>query len=216
MRRRTIAMLAVGATVGAMLAPGTAPASPQDRPGGTDRQAMQAGIQAAAKTTATKAPTGANPFLALLPDPAKADYAGWRNWLDSKARQRAAAKAELRALRPHSDAGRRGRAGRHPRLQRHPRDRAARSPASARPPARTRGRGCSARSSPEAVTPTDDRGRTPRTTARSRWPATPASAPLRRGITTSGTIGDGPHGSAGAGTGDFDFYKLTARGRRHA
>ena len=29
-------------------------------------------------------------------------------------------------------------------------------------------------------------------------------------------IGDGPHGSAGTGTNDFDFYKLTARGRRDA
>ncbi len=30
-----------------------------------------------------------------------------------------------------------------------------------------------------------------------------------KGITTSGTIGDGPHGSAGDATGDYDFYKLT-------
>ncbi|GAB7051657.1 PPC domain-containing protein [Catenuloplanes indicus] len=33
----------------------------------------------------------------------------------------------------------------------------------------------------------------------------------RRAVTTSGTIGDGPHGSAGTGTGDFDFYELTGR-----
>lgn len=30
----------------------------------------------------------------------------------------------------------------------------------------------------------------------------------RRSVRTSGTIGDGPHGSAGDGTGDFDFYRL--------
>ncbi|MFD0205556.1 MULTISPECIES: PPC domain-containing protein [Saccharothrix] len=30
----------------------------------------------------------------------------------------------------------------------------------------------------------------------------------RRAVRTSGTIGDGPHGSAGDGTGDFDFYRL--------
>lgn len=29
-------------------------------------------------------------------------------------------------------------------------------------------------------------------------------------ITTTGVLGDGPHGSAGTGTNDFDFYKLTA------
>ena len=27
---------------------------------------------------------------------------------------------------------------------------------------------------------------------------------------TTGTIGDGPHGSHGDGSGDFDFYKLSA------
>jgi hypothetical protein len=32
-----------------------------------------------------------------------------------------------------------------------------------------------------------------------------------RAVTTSGTIGDGPHGAAGTGTGDFDFYALTGR-----
>ena len=30
----------------------------------------------------------------------------------------------------------------------------------------------------------------------------------RRALRTSGVIGDGPHGSAGDGTGDFDFYRL--------
>ena len=35
----------------------------------------------------------------------------------------------------------------------------------------------------------------------------------REGITTSGVIGDGPHGSAGTGTGDFDFYAVD-RARR--
>ncbi len=34
-------------------------------------------------------------------------------------------------------------------------------------------------------------------------------ATSRKGVTTSGTVGDGPHGSAGTGTGDFDFYALT-------
>ncbi len=31
------------------------------------------------------------------------------------------------------------------------------------------------------------------------------------GITTSGTIGDGPHGSAASGSGDFDAYKVTGK-----
>jgi hypothetical protein len=33
---------------------------------------------------------------------------------------------------------------------------------------------------------------------------------FRSGATTTGVIGDGPHGSAGTGTNDYDYYKLTA------
>lgn len=33
----------------------------------------------------------------------------------------------------------------------------------------------------------------------------------RRGITTDGVVGDGPHGSEGSATGDFDFYRVDAR-----
>ncbi|MFE5337834.1 hypothetical protein ACFQ8E_18110 [Isoptericola sp. NPDC056573] len=32
----------------------------------------------------------------------------------------------------------------------------------------------------------------------------------RRGITTDGVVGDGPHGSEGSATGDFDFYRVDA------
>ena len=34
---------------------------------------------------------------------------------------------------------------------------------------------------------------------------------LRSGITTSAVIGDGPHGSGGSGSGDFDLYALDLR-----
>ncbi|MBB5850454.1 PPC domain-containing protein [Amycolatopsis umgeniensis] len=33
---------------------------------------------------------------------------------------------------------------------------------------------------------------------------------VRRSVRTNGTIGDGPYGSAGDGTGDFDFYRVSA------
>ena len=61
---------------------------------------------------------------------------------------------------------------------------------------------------PETVTP-----------PRSRHPEDDGSIPLagdtgigtiRGGIVTTAAIGDGPHGSAGTGTNDFDFYKLHA------
>ena len=43
----------------------------------------------------TEAPAGPNPYLAYLPDPATADYAGWRKWLAAKGDER----ADLRAQR---------------------------------------------------------------------------------------------------------------------
>ncbi|MEL7975052.1 hypothetical protein AAG589_04250 [Isoptericola sp. F-RaC21] len=32
----------------------------------------------------------------------------------------------------------------------------------------------------------------------------------RRGVSTTGVVGDGPHGSEGSGTGDYDFYRVDA------
>jgi hypothetical protein len=205
------------ATVGALvlglvaLTPGAAPAAPQgDDPGvsAADRAALSAGIPLGVKGATSAKPAGANPFLSLLEDPSKADYSGWTKYVAKQATQKAAARARLRAVTTSpllvdedEPAGTRG---------------SNENPASAQ---LIKGFGTGAKENPKArvlgalnpevqvplgITPnTEDDGSIP--LARPTGIGTNIS-----GITTTGTIGDGPHGSAGTGTGDFDFYRLTA------
>jgi hypothetical protein len=210
--RRTIASIAVAGVVGALIAPGAAPAKP-DTGGSPDvsRTALMAGLQLADKKATAKAPTGANPFLALLPDPASADYSGWRQHLEAKAKQRATLKAQQRALAvvpspilvdEDEPDGTRGSNETPATAQPAP---AFGTAAAKNPRARVLGTLDNEVVSATALAPnTEDDGAIP--LARD----TGISA-LRRGITTTGTIGDGPHGSTGSGTGDFDTYKVTAR-----
>src|SRR4051794_4849422 len=96
--RRTIATLAVGTLGAALLAPSAATARQADpglSPSAT--RALSAGLQLSGKAAGAKAPTGVNPYLALLPDPTKADYAGWRAEMSKKAAQRAKQRAQRRA-----------------------------------------------------------------------------------------------------------------------
>ncbi|MEU8615548.1 hypothetical protein AB0C29_46960, partial [Actinoplanes sp. NPDC048791] len=78
------------ATVGALvlgivaLTPGATPAAPlQSDPGlsPADKAAVDAGLPVAAKPKPGAKPAGVNPFLAILPDPAKADYSGWAAYM---------------------------------------------------------------------------------------------------------------------------------------
>ena len=54
----------------------------------TDLEALRATAQAAKASPTVRAPRGANPYLALLPNPNKADYAGWRAYMEAKAAAR--------------------------------------------------------------------------------------------------------------------------------
>lgn len=213
------------ATVGALvlglvaLTPGAAPAAPTDPSSGSatsaaDRAALDAGLPVADKAAAPGArPAGANPYLALLPDDAKADYSGWSKYLAKQATAKAAAELKARSAK------------------------GAKAPASPLlvdedEPDGTRG----ANDNPAAAQLIKGFGTTGATNSKARVlgrldpesvttptvPATPeddGSIPLagdsgvgtiRGGATISATIGDGPHGSAGTGTNDFDFYELTA------
>ncbi|GAA3752048.1 hypothetical protein GCM10022225_40460 [Plantactinospora mayteni] len=205
--RRTIAILAAGTLVAAGLTPATA----QARPGAEERAtgaatAAPLGL-AKVKPSAAKQPAGPNPFLALLPDPAKADYVGWKNWLAKQGDQRAGLRAQQRAAAAapvladeEEPAGIRGGND---------------TPATAQ---RITGFGTAGKDnprlrilgtlSPEAV---DAREMSPN-------PEDDGAIPLARetGVGTTqqavsalGTIGDGPHGSTGSGSGDFDFYQVT-------
>ncbi|MBF9129207.1 PPC domain-containing protein [Plantactinospora sp. S1510] len=201
--RRPIAILAAGTLVAAVLTPTSAQARPGPEDGGTPGTA-------AAKSKpgiASRAPSGPNPFLAMLPDPSKADYLGWRNWLAAKGDQRADLRAKQRAaLAAPLLADEEEPAG-----IRNGND----TPATAQ---RITGFGTGAKEnfqlrilgtlSPEEVdaeeiapTPEDD-GAIP-------LAGETGVGDTRKAVTTTAEIGDGPHGSAGDGTGDFDFYEVT-------
>jgi hypothetical protein len=158
-------------------------------------------------------PAGVNPFLALLPDAAKADYSGWATYMQKQAAARSAARLKTSvAARPAVAAaavvvdedepdGTRG---------------SNEDPASAQL-IKNFGTGSGQNAAIRVLGSLD-----PETATAVTRPANPeddGSIPLagatgvgagRRAIVTQATIGDGPHGSAGTGTNDFDFYSLQA------
>ncbi|MDG4821791.1 DVUA0089 family protein [Asanoa sp. WMMD1127] len=206
--RRTIALVAGTALVAAML-PAAAGAESKYDPGpsGADRATLALGGQVAAKAPAGKAPTGVNPYLGLVPDPTTIDYAAWKQ----AAEKQSAVREQKRALRQAAAASPILVDEDEPDGTQGSND----STAIAQP---VPGFGTRAKQNPRArilgsldnetvsrttLTPnTEDDGAIPL----ARDTGIQAS---RNGITTSGTIGDGPHGSAAGDTGDFDFYKLT-------
>lgn len=208
------------ATAGAVLlglvslTPGVATATPADPAGGlsaVEKAAVAKGIPFAPKAKPGAKPTGANPYLANLADPSKADYSGWKTYLAKQAAAKAAAKLKTKAGANAAAAsvifdedefdGTRGGND---------------TPAFAQ---RLRGFGTgegqasSARVigqlDPEAVTTTAIPANAEDDGDINQAKDTGIGAALS-GVTTTGTIGDGPHGSLGDETGDFDFYKVTA------
>lgn len=211
--RRTIAMVAACLLAAVTIAPGGA--SARAKPDVDTGKALSNGFQVAPKTTAKSKtanarPAGANPYLALLPDPAAADLSGWDKYLAAKGKERAAAREtqpKALAAQPilvdeNEPVGVRG------------------SNDSAADAQRISGFGTNTDQNPKArvlgtLSPEE-------VTAVEADPNTEddGSIPLAGqtgigetvdGITTTGVVGDGPHGSAGSGSGDFDVYELTAR-----
>lgn len=205
---------AVALVVPAMAYAGSGPASPQQS-NSTDAgptPAERAGLQKAPKSVTGKVPKGANPYLALLRDPSTADYAGWKKALAEKGKARSAKlaktpNAQATAAQPilvdeDEPAGVYGSNDTTATAQfidgfgtgRRQNNRA-----------RVLGQ-----LSPQAVTTrtitpnTEDDGAIP--LARDTGIADAGEA-----VRTTGTVGDGPHGSAGTGTGDLDYYKLTGK-----
>lgn len=205
------------ATVGAVLlglgtlTPGAAPAAARQAdpgPGAAQRAALSAGVPLADKAAAGARPAGANPYLALLSNPAKADYSGWSKYLEQQAVRKAKARTQTRAVTASpvlvdedEPAGTRGSNDNPAAAQL---VRGFGTDAQQNPRARVLGT-----LNPEAITIT------PLTGAAEDDGAIPLArdtgiGATRRGVNTSATIGDGPHGSAGTGTGDFDFYAVRA------
>jgi hypothetical protein len=184
-------------------------------------RALAAGFQATPKHTTrpmvtvngTKAPA-ANPYLALVPDPAKIDWAYWKSHLAKQA-QKEAQKQEARQTKQPSTqlapptpfvhdeeeaAGTIGANDTHDTAEEMPAFGTAKNK---RPAVRILG----SLSHPDIATPpvttTEDQGSIPLATDT----GIPASG---EGATITSSIGDGPFGSTEGQTGDFDFFKVTA------
>lgn len=165
-------------------------------------------------------PVAPNPYLANVPDPRSADYAGWNARLSQQSRQRAKS-ATLRAAKRQAAARRLPPAVVHDEEE----------------PAGTVG----ANDSQPNAEPVSGFGTGPGESNRVRVlgeladltpaPSTRVPGPEDNGqlslatatlingsgaIRTTGVLGDGPHGPppAGDGTNDFDFYRLTSTAGR--
>lgn len=218
MGRRRIARAAAATVAGLLVLASPTTAAPPDP--GRPSAAQRFGIQQVPKDVATAAQAksavlsrekGANPYIGLLPDVRGTDYAYWRAVMDRASKQRAAGqaaqgKADVAAGRvpgpflvDEEEAGRGGNdspatAQFIPRFG---------SATGKRPAARILGT-LVAGPPPGGFAPVpEDNGSIPLAGD------TGLVAGQRR--ITFGYVGDGPHGSAGTGSGDFDFYKLTAR-----
>ncbi|MBA3287201.1 MAG: hypothetical protein H0U21_04135 [Acidimicrobiia bacterium] len=176
--------------------------------GGLDHQQRQAQAfdraQLAAKTGSTaKAPRGPNPSLALVPDPSAVDFASWRRYIAQKSQERAEARAGALASPILVDED-------EPDGTRGSND----TPATAQP---VPGLGTLARHaarilgtlSPEEVE-IDSIAPNTENDGAIHLARDTGIGTTRDGITTTGTIGDGPHGRAGTGNGDFDHYRVRA------
>lgn len=215
-------LLAVPATAGAAAprqAPARAPAAPLPTAGGgpaTPEDWAEMGLQQVPKQTPTDAvlsgqaaPAGANPYTSFLPDSSTVDWAYWHQVARARGEARASQQAAAATtpplvyteVEPPNVAGQNdtqataelvngfGTGGR--------RDNPAAQLVGALAPT----------SFARIVVPSvEDDGAVPLANVTGLGGGPGATV-------TNATIGDGPHGSAGSGSGDFDYYKITgARG----
>ncbi|MEI5672010.1 MULTISPECIES: pre-peptidase C-terminal domain-containing protein [unclassified Nocardioides] len=213
-----LAALAVPAsTLAADPSPGSA-AAPDLTPG--QRTALEAGFQVAPKTLAARQAKAAgavvpNPFLAEVPDVTKVDYAGWKQRLAAagatrqssaslrNARQQAAtATPAAQAAVVWDEQEPDGTGGSNDTLETAERITTFGTGAKKNNVVRILGeRADLFTGTPAALAPVaEDNGAIPL--------AGDTGLEGEAAVTTTGTLGDGPHGSEGDGSGDFDFYAV--------
>jgi hypothetical protein len=207
-------MAIIGAVaLGLALTQGSAYAAPPTAEPGPDAgpdASLAAGVGVATKAAPGTKPAGPNPYLALVPDATKVDYAGWAAYLKGQAGAKAAARRMSSAFaRPAAapiavdEEEPDGTSGSND------------TPATAQqiagfgtgpskaPKMRILGSLDNEQITVTSIPPsTEDDGAIP-------LAADTGIDATRGGVTTTGTVGDGPHGSAGTGTNDYDYYKLT-------
>jgi hypothetical protein len=202
---RALAVLVAGGLSAVLVAPAVG-AQQADPPDAGEQLVLEMGGQPAPKAGSVNwAPKGANPYVALVPDPAAVDYSGWKRYAARLGRERAnrlgvaAAPILVEEDEPVGQRGAndsRGTAELVPGF-------GTRSNQNNR--ARIVGRLSPERVFAEARAPkAEDDGSIP-------LAARTGIGRVRDGITTSSVIGNGPHGRAGSGSGDFDFFAVRAR-----
>jgi hypothetical protein len=194
-----------------LASPGGSPASAAPAPGGpTEELARKLGMQLVPKGSAATRKAGAapaDPAVSLLPDPTKVDYSYWKSVAKQKSKARAAAAAKKAAATKAAvepllvDEAEpdtiRGGNDTTATAQYIPQFGTA---AGKRPAARILGTLAPGPAPATLPTVPEDNGSIPL--------AGETGLTSGRTVVTEGTIGDGPHGSAGDGTGDFDFYAI--------
>lgn len=211
---------ALGLATAALAVPATSLAAPSGSdPALTPGQeaALGAGFQIAPKRSAAKAATGAaaNPYLAQLPDLTKADYAAWKARL-AAAGERRQASTRLRTARRDANAATpaaqsavvwdeqepAGTGGSNDTFDTAERISTFGTAKSKSNVLRILGeRADLSTAVPEALAPVaEDNGAIDL--------AGDTGIEGEATVTTTGTLGDGPHGSAGDASGDFDFYAV--------
>ncbi|PRY33483.1 PPC domain-containing protein [Pseudosporangium ferrugineum] len=215
--RRSIATVGAVVLGLATLLPGVAQAAPKPSDPGlspADQVSLAAGIPVAPKAALGARPAGPNPYLSMLPDAAKADYSGWANYAKKQAAGKLAAR--LKAQGAPSAAAKAASAVVVDENEPDGTFGSNDNPASAQL-IKNFGTGKKQDAAIRILGSLDPESATPQ--SRAATPEDDGSIPLagetgigssRAAIVTSAQVGDGPHGSAGTGTNDFDFYKLAA------
>ncbi|MFI5493703.1 PPC domain-containing protein [Actinoplanes sp. NPDC051859] len=217
--RRSIATAGVVVLGLATLLPGVAQAAPQPSDPGlspADQVSLAAGIPVAPKAAPGTKPAGANPFLSLPIDASKVDYSGWAAYLKKQAPAKAAARLKAQG----SERAAAAKAAAAIVIDEDEPDGTFGSnerPEDAQQIADF-GTGKKQNSAIRVLGSLDNE--TVTAVTRAATPEDDGAIPLAgdtgigsglAAIVTDAQIGDGPHGSAGTGTNDFDFYSVQAK-----
>ncbi len=219
LRGRKIAVAVIAATGALAIATGPAVAGANEGLTPGQRDALAAGVQVAPKAEAAAARAAAvqpNPYVAQAPDATKADYATWRDAMGragkarakgsalKSAQRQAAAATSAKAVRTvvHDEEEPAGTSGSNDARE------------NAEPIA---GFGTGAKQASQLRILGAMPDLSPTATALAPVAEDNGAIPLAgstgingsRARTTSGVLGDGPHGTTGDDTNDFDFYSLT-------
>jgi hypothetical protein len=203
----------VGVVIGGLVAAATfsstgarQPVDPVDPVDQAVDQILAAGGQVAPKAAApeAKSPTGPNPYLALVPDPATIDVSGWSRYVRTQSVQRADRRRQAASPILVDEDEPVGVRGANDTLETAQPINGFGTRRNQNAQLRILGTLSPAPVSVEPVAPNEeDDGSIP-------LAGETGIGVERDGITTSAEIGDGPHGRAGTGSGDFDLYVVDA------